>query len=206
MISGTALSGSISGNRINAVERTEVLEVEEFFGKKQKGSSAMPHKKNPILSENLTGLARMVRSAVIPALENIALWHERDISHSSVERNIGPDANITTDFALVRLTNILDNMIVYPKKMLENLNITKGLIFSQEVMLELTKSGLSREQSYKMVQGYAKKCFADNLDLFDVISADKFIMSKISTKKLRSIFSYSKHFKNVNLIFRRIFK
>ena len=158
------------------------------------------------ISENLTGLARMVRSSVIPALENIALWHERDISHSSVERNIGPDANITTDFALVRLTNILDNMIVYPKKMIENLNITKGLIFSQEVMLELTKSGLSREKSYRMVQLYAKKCFAENLNLFDVISNDKFIMSKITTKRLKSIFSYAKHFKNVNLIFRRVFK
>ena len=202
------IAGSIErvAIEIRHLQRTEVYELQEFFSKNQKGSSAMPHKKNPILSENLTGLARMVRSAVIPALENIALWHERDISHSSVERNIGPDANITTDFALVRLTNILDNMIVYPKKMLENLNITKGLIFSQEVMLELTKSGLSREQSYKMVQGYAKQCFAENLNLFDVISADKFIMSKISTKKLRSIFSYSKHFKNVNLIFRRIFK
>ena len=202
------IAGSIErvAIEIRHLQRTEVYELQEFFSKNQKGSSAMPHKKNPILSENLTGLARMVRSAVIPALENIALWHERDISHSSVERNIGPDANITTDFALVRLTNILDNMIVYPKKMLENLNITKGLIFSQEVMLELTKSGLSREQSYKMVQGYAKQCFAENLDLFDVISADKFIMSKISTKKLKSIFSYSKHFKNVNLIFRRVFK
>ena len=191
---------------VRHLQRTEVLEVEEFFGKKQKGSSAMPHKKNPILSENLTGLARMVRSAVIPALENIALWHERDISHSSVERNIGPDANITTDFALVRLTNILDDMIVYPKKMLENLDITKGLIFSQELMLELTKSGLSREKSYKMVQSYAKKCFAENLDLFNVIQSDNYIMSKISQKKLKSIFSYSKHFKNVNLIFRRVFK
>ncbi|MDC1002407.1 adenylosuccinate lyase [Candidatus Pelagibacter sp.] len=202
------IAGSIErvATEIRHLQRTEVYELQEFFSKNQKGSSAMPHKKNPILSENLTGLARMVRSAVIPALENIALWHERDISHSSVERNIGPDANITTDFALVRLTNILDNMIVYPKKMLENLNITKGLIFSQEVMLELTKSGLSREQSYKMVQGYAKQCFAENLNLFDVISTDKFIMSKISTKKLKSIFSYSKHFKNVNLIFRRVFK
>ena len=166
----------------------------------------MPHKKNPILSENLTGLARMVRSAVVPALENIALWHERDISHSSVERNIGPDANITLDFALVRLGSILDKMIVYPKKMLENLNLTKGLIFSQEVMLELTKSGLSREQSYKMVQNYAKKCFAKNLNLFDVISADEFIMKKISVKKLKAIFDYSSHFKNIDLIFRRVFK
>ncbi len=202
------IAGSIErvAIEIRHLQRTEVYELQEYFSKNQKGSSAMPHKKNPILSENLSGLARMIRSAVIPALENIALWHERDISHSSVERNIGPDANITTDFALVRLTNILDNMIVYPKKMLENLNITKGLIFSQEVMLELTKSGLSREKSYKMVQSYAKKCFAENLNLFDVISNDKFIMSKISTKRLKSIFSYSKHFKNVNLIFRRVFK
>ncbi|MDC3073807.1 adenylosuccinate lyase [Candidatus Pelagibacter sp.] len=202
------IAGSIErvAIEIRHLQRTEVYELQEFFSKKQKGSSAMPHKKNPILSENLTGLARMVRSTVVPALENIALWHERDISHSSVERNIGPDANITTDFALSRLTNILDNMIVYPKKMLENLNITKGLIFSQEVMLELTKSGLSREKSYKMVQSYAKKCFAENLNLYDVLLEDKFIMTKISQKRLKSIFSYSKHFKNVNLIFRRVFK
>ncbi len=202
------IAGSIErvAIEIRHLQRTEVYELQEYFSKNQKGSSAMPHKKNPILSENLTGLARMVRSTVMPALENIALWHERDISHSSVERNIGPDANITTDFALVRLTNILDNMIVYPKKMMENLNLTKGLIFSQEVMLELTKSGLSREKSYSMVQSYAKKCFAENLNLFDVISNDKFIMSKVTTKRLKSIFSYAKHFKNVNLIFRRVFK
>jgi len=202
------IAGSVErvATEIRHLQRSEVYELQEYFSKDQKGSSAMPHKKNPILSENLTGLARMVRSAVVPALENIALWHERDISHSSVERNIGPDANITTDFALVRLTNILDNMIVYPKKMLENLNLTKGLIFSQEVMLELTKTGLSREKSYRLVQSYAKKCFAENLNLIDVISSDKFIMSKISTKKLKSIFNYSKHFKNVNYIFRRVFK
>ena len=202
------IAGSIErvSIEIRHLQRTEVYELQEYFSKKQKGSSAMPHKKNPILSENLTGLARMVRSSVIPALENIALWHERDISHSSVERNIGPDANITTDFALVRLANILDNMIVYPKKMLENLKITKGLIFSQEVMLELTKSDLSREYSYKLVQTCVKKCFAENLDLFNVILKDKFIMSKISPKKLKSIFNYSSHFKNVNLIFKRVFK
>ncbi|WP_440930102.1 adenylosuccinate lyase [Candidatus Pelagibacter sp.] len=202
------IAGSIErvAIEIRHLQRTEVYELQEYFSKKQKGSSAMPHKKNPILSENLTGLARMVRSAVIPALENIALWHERDISHSSVERNIGPDANITLDFALVRLSNLLDNMIVYPKKMLENLNLTKGLIFSQEVMLELTKSGLSREKSYRIVQNYAKKCFSENLNLIDVIRQDKFIMSKISEKKFKLIFSYAKHFKNVNLIFRRVFK
>jgi adenylosuccinate lyase len=202
------IAGSIErvAIEIRHLQRTELYELQEYFSKKQKGSSAMPHKKNPILSENLTGLARMVRSAVIPALENIALWHERDISHSSVERNIGPDANITLDFALVRLANLLDNMIIYPKKMLENLNLTKGLIFSQEVMLELTKSGLSREKSYRIVQNYAKKCFSKNLNLIDVIRQDKFIMSKISEKKLKTIFSYAKHFKNVNLIFRRVFK
>ena len=202
------IAGSIErvAIEIRHLQRTEVYELQEFFSKSQKGSSAMPHKKNPILSENLTGLARMVRSSVVPALENIALWHERDISHSSVERNIGPDANITLDFALVRLGNILDNMVVYPKKMLENLNLTKGLIFSQEVMLELTKSDLSREQSYKMVQGYAKKCFAENLNLFNVISDDKYIMTKISKKKLKAIFNYSSHFKNIDLIFRRVFK
>ena len=202
------IAGSIErvSTEIRHLQRTEVYELQEFFSKKQKGSSAMPHKKNPILSENLTGLARMVRSYTIPALENIALWHERDISHSSVERNIGPDANITLDFALVRLANLLDKMIVYPKKMSENLNITNGLIFSQEVMLELTKSGLSREKSYRIIQNYAKKCFVENLNLFDVISSDKLIMSKITSNKLKSIFSYAKHLKNVNFIFRRVFK
>ena len=139
------------------------------------------------------------------SLENIALWHERDISHSSVERNIGPDANITLDFALVRLKNILDKMIVYPKKMVENLNLTRGVIFSQEVMLELTKSGLSREKSYKIVQRHTKRCFSENLNLFNILSKDKFIMSKISPKKLKSIFNYSSHYKNINLIFRRVF-
>ena len=202
------IAGSIErvAIEIRHLQRTEIYELQEYFSKNQKGSSAMPHKKNPILSENLTGLARMVRSAVVPALENIALWHERDISHSSVERNIGPDANITIDFALVRLANTLDNMIVYPNKMLKNLNLTKGLIFSQELMLELTKSGLSREKSYKIVQNFAKKCFAEDIDLISIVMKDKFIMSKISPKKLRSIFSYSKHFKNVNLIYRRVFR
>ena len=202
------IAGSIErvAIEIRHLQRSEVYELQEYFSKNQKGSSAMPHKKNPILSENLTGLSRMVRSSVIPALENIALWHERDISHSSVERNIGPDANITLDFALVRLTNILEDMIVYPKKMLENLNLTKGIIFSQELMLELTKAGLTREKSYELVQGYAKKCFAENLNLFNLIQSDKLVMSKISISKLRTIFSYSKHFKNINLIFRRVFR
>ena len=191
---------------IRHLQRSEVYEIQEYFSKDQKGSSAMPHKKNPILSENLTGLARIVRGHVIPALENVALWHERDISHSSVERSIGPDANITLDFALVRLANLLDKMIVYPKKMLNNLNITKGTIFSQELMLELTKSGLTRENSYRLVQAHAKKCIADNLNLFDVVMSDKNITSRISSKKMKKIFDYSSHFKNVNLIFNRVFK
>ena len=202
------IAGSIErvATEIRHLQRSEVYELQEFFSKDQKGSSAMPHKKNPILSENLTGLARIVRSHTIPALENIALWHERDISHSSVERNIGPDANITLDFALVRLANVLDKMIIYPKKMIQNINTTKGLIFSQEIMLELTRAGISREKSYKIVQTYAKICFAKNKNLFDLISNDKKIMSIISEKKLRSIFNYSRHFKNVNFIFKRVFK
>ena len=202
------IAGSIErvATEIRHLQRTEVYELQEYFSKNQKGSSAMPHKKNPILSENLTGLSRMIRSTVAPALENITLWHERDISHSSVERNIGPDANITLDFALVRLSNILDNMIVYPEKMLENLNITKGLIFSQELMLELTKTGISREKAYKIVQAYAKKCFAENLNLFDVVQKDKYIIKNISQQRLKSIFSYSKHFKHINFIFRRVFR
>ena len=202
------VAGSIEriANEIRHLQRTEVYEIQEYFSKNQKGSSAMPHKKNPILSENLTGLARMIRSYVVPALENIALWHERDISHSSVERNIGPDANITLDFALHRLANILNNMVVYPKKMLSNLNITKGLIFSEEVMLELTKSGIPREKAYRIVQKHAKQSFSRNIDLIELIKKDKLINSKISISKMKNIFNYSKHFKYVNYIFRRVFK
>jgi len=201
------VAGSIEriANEIRHLQRTEVYEIQEYFSKNQKGSSAMPHKRNPILSENLTGLARMIRSYVAPALENIALWHERDISHSSVERNIGPDANITLDFALYRLANILNNMIVYPKKMLSNLNITKGLIFSEEVMLELTKSGIPREKAYRIVQKHAKQSFSRNIDLIELIKKDKLINSKISISKMKNIFNYSKHFKYVNYIFRRVF-
>ena len=202
------IAGSVErvSTEIRHLQRSEVYELQEFFSKGQKGSSAMPHKKNPILSENLTGLSRMVRSHVVPALENIALWHERDISHSSVERNIGPDANITLDFALNRLANILDKMIVYPKKMIENINLTRGLIVSQEIMLELTKSGFTREKSYKIVQDHAKKCFRDNKHLKELILKDQIIVNRISRLRLNSIFSYSSHFKNVNLIFNRVFK
>ncbi len=202
------IAGSIErvATEIRHLQRSEVNELQEFFSKNQKGSSAMPHKKNPILSENLTGLARIVRSYVIPALENIALWHERDISHSSVERNIGPDSNITLDFALVRLANLLENMIVYPKKMLSNLNLTKGVIFSQEMMLELTKVGLTREKAYGIIQKHAKHSYYKNIDLINLIKNDKSITSKISNAKINSIFNFSKHLKNINFIFRRVFK
>ena len=191
---------------IRNLQRSEVYEVQEFFSKDQKGSSAMPHKKNPILSENLTGLARIIRGHVIPALENVALWHERDISHSSVERSIGPDANITLDFALVRLANLIDKMVVYPKKMLENLNLTHGLVFSQEVMLELTKTGMSREKAYKLVQGHAKNSLANKIDLIELLKKDKIIINKIPIKKIEKIFNYDKHFKNVSYIFKRVFR
>ena len=191
---------------IRHLQRSEVYELQEFFSKDQKGSSAMPHKKNPILSENLTGLARIVRGHVIPSLENVALWHERDISHSSVERSIGPDANITLDFALIRLANLLDKMIVYPKKMAENLNLTRGLVFSQEVMLELTKTGMSREKAYRLVQSYAKRSLSNKVNLIDLLKKDKNITNKIPISKIHKIFSFNKHFNNVDYIFKRVFK
>ena len=202
------ISGSIErvATEIRHLQRSEVYELQEYFSKDQKGSSAMPHKKNPVLSENLTGLARIIRGHVIPALENISLWHERDISHSSVERSIGPDANIILDFALVRLSNLLDNMVVYPKKMLENLNITRGLVFSQEVMLELTKTGMAREKAYRLVQGHAKKSISNHINLIDLLKKDKNVTSRISENKINKIFTYKKHFKNVNYIFNRVFR
>ena len=191
---------------IRNLQKTELQEVEEFFDIKQKGSSAMPHKKNPILSENLTGLARMVRSYVIPALENVSLWHERDISHSSVERNIGPDSTVTLDFALNRLKNILKNMNVYPKKMLKNLNITKGLIFSQRVMLELIKHGFSREKAYTLVQKNAQNAWKKNISFYESLGNDKLIKKNISSKDLTKMFDLNYHIKKINIIFKRIFK
>jgi adenylosuccinate lyase len=188
---------------IRHLQRTEVLEVEEFFGKKQKGSSAMPHKKNPILSENLTGLARLIRSSVIPALENVALWHERDISHSAVERNIGPDATIALDFALFRLSNVVKNLNIYPKKMKKNLDITKGIFFSQRVLLELTTVGFTREESYKIVQKNAMQSWENNSSFYDEIISDKKITSKIPVNKLKKLFNYSYHTKKINVIFNR---
>jgi len=202
------IAGSIERvvTEIRNLQKTELNEVAEFFDKKQKGSSAMPHKKNPILSENLTGLARMVRSYVVPALENISLWHERDISHSSVERNIGPDSTITLDFSLNRLKNILQNLNVYPKKMLKNLNITNGLIYSQRVMLELTKCGFKREKAYSLVQKHAQGSWEKNISFYESLKKDTLINKKISNKNLRKMFDLNYHTKRINVIFKRVFK
>ncbi len=191
---------------IRHLQRTEVLEVEEFFGKKQKGSSAMPHKRNPVLSENLTGLARLIRSAVIPALENVALWHERDISHSAVERNIGPDTTIALDFALSRLNGVIKNLNVYPKNMLKNLNITNGLFFSQRVLLELVNSGFTREESYKIVQKQAMLSWKENSSFYEGIIKDSKITKKIPVGKLRKLFDFSYHTKKIDIIFKRSLK
>ena len=191
---------------IRHLQRTEVLEVEEFFGKKQKGSSAMPHKKNPILSENLTGLARLIRSNVIPALENVALWHERDISHSAVERNIGPDTTIALDFALCRLNNLVKNLNIYPKNMIKNLNITNGIFFSQRVLLELTSFGFSREEAYSIVQKNAMKSWNNNSSFYKNIVNDKKITNKIPVNKLKKLFNFSYHTKKINIIFNRSLK
>ena len=191
---------------IRHLQRTEVLEVEEFFGKKQKGSSAMPHKKNPILSENLTGLARLIRSSVVPALENVALWHERDISHSAVERNIGPDSTIALDFALCRLSNVVKNLNIYPKNMMKNLNITNGIFFSQRVLIELTNVGFTREEAYKIVQKNAMKSWNDNSPFYENIASDKKITNKIPVNKLKKLFNFSYHTKKINIIFKRSLK
>ena len=191
---------------IRHLQRTEVSEVEEFFGKKQKGSSAMPHKKNPILSENLTGLARLIRSSVTPALENVALWHERDISHSAVERNIGPDATITLDFALNRLFNIVKNLNIYPKRMLKNLELTNGIFFSQRILLELTTSGFTREEAYRIVQKNAMDALKENSSFLSKIISDTKITSKIPVNKLKKLFDFSYHTKKINIIFNRSLK
>ncbi len=191
---------------IRHLQRTEVLEVEEFFGKKQKGSSAMPHKRNPILSENLTGLARLIRSYIVPALENVALWHERDISHSAVERNIGPDSTVTLDFALNRLDNIIKNLNIYPKKMKNNLDITNGIFFSQRVLLELTSNGFSREEAYKIVQKNAMQSWKSNSSFYEKIATDKKILKKIPVNKLKKLFNFSYHTKKINIIFNRSLK
>ncbi|MDG1287012.1 MAG: adenylosuccinate lyase [Rickettsiales bacterium] len=190
---------------VRHMQRTEVLECEEFFSKGQKGSSAMPHKRNPILSENLTGLARLVRMAVVPAMENVALWHERDISHSSVERMIGPDTTITLDFALRRLTMMMENLVVYPDNMLKNLNKLGGLSFSQRVLLALTQKGVSREDSYKIVQRNAMKVWEEGKDFLTELKADSDVTVKMTDAELTALFDMGVHTRHVETIFNRVF-
>ena len=190
---------------IRHMQRTEVLEAEEFFSKGQKGSSAMPHKRNPVLTENLTGLARLVRMAVVPALENVTLWHERDISHSSVERNIGPDTTITLDFALNRLTQVIDKLVIYPDNMLANMNKFRGLVMSQRVLLALTQAGVSREDSYRLVQRSAMKVWEDNKDFKTELLADDEVRAALSEAEIEEKFDLGYHTKHVDTIFNRVF-
>lgn len=191
---------------IRHLQRTEVLEAEEHFSPGQKGSSAMPHKRNPVLTENLTGLARMVRAFALPAMENVALWHERDISHSSVERYIGPDATITLDFALSRLTSVIENLIVYPENMQKNLNKFRGLVHSQRVLLALTQAGISREDSYRIVQRNAMKVWEQGKDFLEELLNDKDVSKALSEAELREKFDLSYHTKHINTIFKRVFE
>jgi adenylosuccinate lyase len=190
---------------IRHLQRTEVLEAEEYFSPGQKGSSAMPHKRNPVLSENLVGLSRMVRAYVTPALENVALWHERDISHSSVERMIGPDATVTLDFALARLAGVIDKLIVYPENMRRNLDRLGGLIHSQRVLLALTQKGVAREEAYRLVQRNAMKVWAGEGDFLSLLSADKDVRKHLSEAELKENFDLDFHFAHVDTIFRRVF-
>ncbi len=190
---------------IRHLQRTEVLEAEEYFSEGQKGSSAMPHKRNPVLTENLTGLARIVRSAVTPALENVALWHERDISHSSVERMIGPDATITLDFALARLANVVDKLVVYPENMQKNLDRLGGLIHSQRVLLALTQKGVSREDAYALVQRNAMPVWRGEGDFLTLLKADKEVTKALTPAELEALFDLGYHLKRVDTIFERVF-
>lgn len=191
---------------IRHLQRTEVYEAEEFFSPGQKGSSAMPHKRNPVLTENLTGLARLVRGMVTPALENVALWHERDISHSSVERMIGPDATVTLDFALARLTGVVDKLLIYPQNMRKNLDRLGGLHNSQRVLLALTQAGASREESYAMVQRNAMRTWEHGEDFLTNLKADKDVTARLSAAELEAMFDEGYHFKQVDTIFRRVFR
>ncbi|MCC5975407.1 MAG: adenylosuccinate lyase [Rubellimicrobium sp.] len=190
---------------IRHMQRTEVLEAEEFFSPGQKGSSAMPHKRNPVLTENLTGLARLVRSAVVPALENVALWHERDISHSSVERAIGPDATVTLDFALHRLAGVLEKLVIYPENMAGNMNRFRGLVMSQRVLLALTQAGVSREQAYALVQRNAMKVWEKGADFKTELLADPEVTAALSAAEIEEKFDLGYHTKHVETIFRRVF-
>jgi len=190
---------------IRHLQRTEVLEAEEYFSPGQKGSSAMPHKRNPVLTENLTGLARMVRAFALPAMENVALWHERDISHSSVERMIGPDATITLDFALARLTGVIEKLLVYPENMIANMNKFRGLVHSQRVLLALTQAGVSREDSYRLVQRNAMKVWEEGKDFMEELLGDKEVREALSEDEIREKFNLDYHTKHVDTIFRRVF-
>ena len=190
---------------IRHMQRTEVLEAEEFFSAGQKGSSAMPHKRNPVLTENLTGLARLIRMSVIPALENVTLWHERDISHSSVERNIAPDTTVNLDFALHRLTSVIDKLVIYPDNMLKNMNKFKGLVMSQRVLLALTQAGASREDAYKLVQRNAMKVWEQNKDFQVELLSDKEVRSFLTEEDIREKFDLGYHTKNIEKIFHRVF-
>jgi adenylosuccinate lyase len=190
---------------IRHLQRTEVLEAEEYFSPGQKGSSAMPHKRNPVLTENLTGLSRMVRAFVVPAMENVALWHERDISHSSVERMIGPDATVTLDFALARLTGVIDKLLVYPDNMLKNMNKFRGLVHSQRVLLALTQAGVSREDAYRLVQRNAMKVWEQGKDFLEELLADTEVRAALSEEDIREKFDLGYHTKHVDTIFRRVF-
>jgi len=190
---------------IRHLQRTELREAEEFFSEGQKGSSSMPHKRNPVLSENLTGLARIVRAAVIPALENVALWHERDISHSSVERMIGPDATVTLDFALARLTGLIDKLVVYPERMKENLERLGGLVHSQQVLLALTQAGVSREAAYEAVQRNAMAAWRKGVSFRDLLSADPVVADALSGAALDALFDLGQHTRHVDTIFARVF-
>ena len=192
---------------IRHLQRTEVLEVEEFFSAGQKGSSAMPHKRNPVLTENLTGLARMVRAYALPAMENVALWHERDISHSSVERMIGPDATVTLDFALARLTLGMDKLLIYPERMQKNLDRMGGLVHSQRVLLALTQAGASREDAYRLVQRSAMRVWESDgaLSLLDLLKADPEVSALLPDAQLEESFDLGYHFKHVETIFERVF-
>ena len=190
---------------IRHLQRTEVLEVEEFFSKGQKGSSAMPHKRNPILSENLTGQARYIRALCIPALENVALWHERDISHSSVERYIAPDATVALDFSLRRLSGLIRNLVVYPENMLRNLNQMKGLVFSQKILLDLTQAGVSREDAYRLVQKNAMKVWEEGKDFQMELLSDPEVVGALGEAKIRESFDLNYHLKHVDTIFARVF-
>jgi adenylosuccinate lyase len=190
---------------IRHLQRTEVGEAEEFFSTGQKGSSAMPHKRNPVLSENVCGLARMVRAYAAPAMENVALWHERDISHSSVERYIAPDATVTLDFALNRAAGLIDKLVVYPKRMRENLDLTKGLVHSGRVLLALTQKGMSREAAYRLVQESAKRSLKGEGPLFDLLAANSDVSRLLKPKELASLFDLDYHLKEVDTIFARVF-